>query len=87
MAFFLSLDHFLFGRRHRQGSHQRSRLKSKDLDEPEIFLDFLGRGGKLVISSHKHHGATSSRSWRTFFHRTHGRTATRTDEKRNFKVG
>jgi hypothetical protein len=26
------------------------------------FLDFLGRGSKLVISSHKHHGAISSRS-------------------------
>ena len=54
------LDHF--GHRHRQGLHQRSRPKSKDVDEPEIFLDFLGRGSKPVISSHKHHGAISSRS-------------------------
>jgi hypothetical protein len=28
----------------------------------DIFLDFLGRGSKSVISSHKHHGAISSRS-------------------------
>jgi hypothetical protein len=58
--FFLSLDHFLFGHRHRQGSHQRRRLKSKDLDEPEIFLDFLGRGGNPIISYHKHHAPLES---------------------------
>jgi hypothetical protein len=29
--------------------------------------DFLGRGGNMVISSHKHHGAISSQSWRTNF--------------------